>query len=750
MTVAKIEQVPLLADTAVTWTLREGPFPVVETFHIRPQDVALLAAVAGRRPVTLTVDDGNGRPVVARNLWVIEFPRTENPNIAAVRLADRRWFWPYKFVPRRYNIRRNVGVRREARPDGVLELERVFPDVWYHRWSLRDERGMPPAAKWTALEVLRDVLEEVSLVEEELRGSKPAIRFDANVGRNVPVEDLVLFDSGENAVKTAFDYLPEASVYVDLDGDLRVYSKVSGAEEGALVQAGPEVVGEGHVARVQNVFVRPREIHVLFQREVEVRFDYLEEAKAVTTTIAARANDDKRLVDNVLQVPDFILRRVTDNFFGVVQAFDATQGTWISFDAALRAWADAVNGAFPVGAGFRNAGPVIDHEFIQIAVVPFMDLWTGMALLGQAVPDADWLARISAVKQHYRRSYRINSRWLDRFLSIRAYRVAAADPVHGTRASAVVYSDYAVVGTQRAWFQNRDQAFYVKNQERGIGPGEAITDRSKPAPAEVTVVDSDQGIFRLEYKVDPYKVHDAVLPGKVDRGSLPEGNLHKTGRRGRTLLWNGRSDNQSRSKVPKLSASHKLATILTAVPAAPTGKDTVRQLHRVVVRPDEVKEALPPRARENVGEALGPPMEILVPAGVEVARVRWSDARATDIEKIFGLGEGEPNLGGLVVNELPGDPRVTGASLNTVALAVAARMYASLADRSEGTMAGRINPRVVPAGWLGEVSFNLETDGEATVGLTLPEKLPKMNFFAFLDDATRQVLMRMPQPPAGQ
>ena len=63
--------------------------------------------------------------------------------------------------------------------------------------------------------------------------------------------------------------------------------------------------------------------------------------------------------------------------------------------------------------------------------------------------DADWGSRIGAIQQHFRRTYRIEKKVVDRLRSIKAIRFGTIDPVSGTRAPATAYQDWAVIASQR-------------------------------------------------------------------------------------------------------------------------------------------------------------------------------------------------------------------------------------------------------------------------------------------------------------
>ena len=180
------------------------------------------------------------------------------------------------------------------------------------------------------------------------------------------------------------------------------------------------------------------------------------------------------------------------------------------------------------------------------------------------------------------------------------------------------------------------------------------------------------------------------------------------------------------------------------MPASPNDK---RQLHRVEIKPQDVAGILPEAARAGLNDALGPPREIFIGPTIETARIRWLDERAADIERIFGAREGEPNLQGLVVNEEA--DAFGAASINRIARAAAAQVYAQAGDRIEGTMSGLINPNVRVGGRIKEVDVVMDTNGKATCDLELPPLEIKPSLFAFLDESQRKILHKLPQAPAG-
>ncbi|MDP6908226.1 MAG: hypothetical protein QF371_01910, partial [Flavobacteriales bacterium] len=118
-----------------------------------------------------------------------------------------------------------------------------------------------------------------------------------------------------------------------------------------------------------------------------------------------------------------------------------------------------------------------------------------------------------------------------------------------------------------------------------------------------------------------------------------------------------------------------------------------------------------------------------------------------EIEKIFGVYRGgddsPPNLGDLVINR---GSNAQGASLNQIALAVAARIYSGHVDHLQGALKGDLVPNLHPDGWLNSVTYSLETSGEGSVSVDMPETVTQFDLMSFMDDSTRATIMKLAQP----
>lgn len=730
--VVKIDNYVVLGSAPARWPFRSGTKPVYETFDVTKQAAAALREKTAKTPVTLTMT-ARGKTNKVKNLYVVAVLPGDNPYIFKVMLADCRIWWDYAVVVRRYNIRRNVGFKR-LRATDVPELNPVAPQVWYAGYSLdtKEKKGngtKPVDAK----DAVQDVMKQVGTPEKETAGREMKTKFGGSLDVNsIPIEQMEILDRGQAAVARMLSYFPEVDVYIDKEGDAVIYSKVDGAEEALVAAIKPEMVGRGHVEKVDNRSVRPSKIRFYFVREIEVRYDFIETALAQTGTVSSDPMAELRRAENVLPIPDYQL---------AVNGQTFVQGTWITVDEALRAWG--------VPPGLSR----LDHDLIQRCFVPGLDLFTAMEMWGLVDPNQEWSGRIGALQQHYRRTYRINRRWIDRSLSIRAHRVATIDPVRGQRAPATAWADYCTIPSQRAKFKqafgNQDLSF-ASNVKCYPEDGRLGAD-TRPAPAKVSIADEDQGIVHLEYQIDPLRHVEMILPSMmtlngddgVDGNGLPttpgpSGNMRD---RTRPIAYNAVVKPNG---WPKLTSTHKVAFIITQIPASPNDS---RQLHKIEIDASdkEMQKLMPSAARAGLANAGGPVMEVFVGPGQETARVAWVDSKATEIEKAFGVTDGDPNLDGLVINETkPSDPD-RGASLTVIARAMAARIYASMTDRIQGSMAGGMVADLVPSGWASEVVHEIDTQGTGMTSIHLPERLPELSFWSLLDGSTRAIMMRLAQ-----
>lgn len=702
----------VLLDGSVSWGLRAGVAPVEAEFEVSPDDADALTS-GGNRPVTLKIDTDGADGVEIQNLYVIQKRPAENAHTSLVRVVDRRFWWKYTQVSHEFNVRRNIGVRRVKGGFDRPELDPVEPDIRYAPWSLNNKYP------WTAEAALKKVWETVSESEKDAGGPTPTLSIDPNIkklsGDSLPIEDVALNDDGASAIARLLAFIPGAQITVDANGSVRVYSVADGSESEVMDAMLPEQDGD-HAEFVKNHRIRPREVRIYFAPEAELRIDYEEVGDGGSQSIP-----DALYADNVLPV--------TDHSLSVPPFGPQATGTWITFPQAFDAW-----GAVP-------GGRKLSKSRLRRAMVPFMDLWTGVRIAGLGDDKADWGSRIGAAQTHYRRTYRINQKVVYGVRAFRAYRVATINHQTGSRAPATAYQDWAVVATQRylaVGLSGGASSFEYAHNFTGYpsgGFGSSI-EGIPASPIEVTVADSDQGIIRLEFRADPFRVHEQFLPSKID--NIPNGDLT-----GGVFAWNA---TEAGRDPPELSATHKVAFVLTVIPATP---NTKKRLFELVRKPSDVASLLPSTLQGGLSEAHGPPMDVYIGPGWETARIAWSDKDRKKIIRGLGLDADESpgdvnSLSDLVINlgkqKGVSDPA---ASLDAIANSVAAAVYAEHADRIEGSRTTPVTHKARITGFITDVVHRVLPDGEASTTATVGERPASLDLMSMMPSSTRKIILKL-------
>jgi hypothetical protein len=756
--IATIDGFPLLNSANVSWSLRSGVHPVLESFEMIPEDAEKLFQGGTRKsPVTLTIVADQGNPVIVTNLWVLNIAPGPNPFIASVTLADRRWFWTYAHTLRRYNMRRRTGNKIVNRSDQVpVEAQQSVPQYKYWPWSLNVERP------WDAESALKDMmlnpLDGVLQKEKQFWGTAANLVIDTRLmdnGSGIPIEELQIDDQGDAAVERMVGYLPEAEVTVDYNGNVVVYARTGGDEEAIYKAILPEIPGTGHIGLVSNAALRPSQINVKFTFEVEVRFDFLEDA--VTSSgrngshdvdTVATNNSAGQIKVSYLRQAENVLPSVDYELF--MNGNTLPLGTYILFNDAFEAW-----GPMPVRLS-GGTSVAITHQLVQKAFVPYLDLWEKLGVVGQ-FPGPDgalqrWPERVAAIKNHYRQTFRLPSAWTEQMISIRAYRVAIIDPQSGMRGPSLAYGDYCAIASQRQYARNAQagSVFEWAFNRSGYPASGLLDSKATASPAQVVILDEDQGVFRVEYMLDMMRATEQILPSKLDvaNNAMPTTDITN---RERAITF----DTLNRAGgYASLSPNFKLAVVLTCVPASP---NNLNQLYSISVKPSDVANIIPQGAKTGLLNAQGPEMDIH--CGLDTARVAWVDSRAADIEAIFGIqngaAAGKPiplNVDNLIINGSKSDLN-SGASLTNLAQAEAAKFYAALVDHFEGGVSGYMNGGVHLNGMVQDITHTLHPRGETTTQLTLPSTAVRMSkqidVFRFLNAKSRAVILKLVQPQGG-
>ena len=713
-----------LIDGPLSWKLTAGTTPQEVDLECTA-DVADRLLSGGLRPVDLRLETpGQSAPVVVKGLYVLENRPTDNPATRRVRVVDRRWFWPRVHINHSFNVRRNIGVRRVGKGFNIpKQLEQIVPTVRYVLWSLR--RGETP---WNAEKALEEVWEGVKKSEQDAVGISPSFIIDGNIkkltGDSMPLEDLELSDDGASALARMLAQIPGADITVAADGNVHVYSIASGLDGQTVGAFKPSEDGE-FIEVVRQARRRPRKVRIYFEPEVELRIDAREEGSRSSVTDPLLPVPGKVVMDNVLQIPDFEL---------TVFGRSVAQGTWVEIETALNSW-----------GAIQNFGQ-LTIQSIRRALVPYMDLWTGVRIAALAAVKADWGPRIGAIQQHFRRTYRIQREVVRRMKSIKPIRVGTFDPVSGLRAGAVAFQDFCVLSSQRyiatQLAQGAERYEYAENFDNY--PDEGELDEARAAPIKVSVPDPDQGIVRLDFVMDPFRLQEMMLPSKMD--NIPSADLGGGLAQG-IVAWN--ATDLGSTKVPELDADHKVIVVLTVQPGAPNSKG---RLFRLTRGPNDVAGLLPSSLSGGLGDAEGPTMEVFVRASWETARIAWNDGQSSNILRALGIDPpaakikedvGISSLGNLCINLDTQDASgQSGASLDAIANSIAAAVYAGFADRPRGTMTTRAEHVDKIVGFIESIEHRLDPDGAATTTFRMAEDRQPLDLMSMMPNSTRLAILR--------
>lgn len=684
----------------VGWVFTTGTRPHVQPFEMDAREAKTLIDAGG--PVDLVIEDNKFLSVTG--LYVVGEGPASRDKFRTVLVADLRWKWSRKLITGRYNMRRRTGQKHLVAAAGIVQLGQVIDNFMFMPASLKGE-----TTKWKPREVVEDVLKKLS------DGNDFEFDFDIDIDTDaLEVNDCYINDQGPEALEIALTHLPGTTVWVDQYAKVHVQSSI-GLKEAKIIEAmGPDVVEQGHVSKVSYKDVRPSKIKVYFVREQEVRHD---------SSDGTEQSADARVMTNVAMITDPEI-----SIGGQLMMY----GSWASFDSLFTPW----NASLPDVDDGIPVPPPVSHTIIQQAF--FEDaLFRIYVPFGDDVPQPLWSGRINSIKTHYRQTWQLNRRWVDRSSQIKAVRCAIIDFTTGTRGRTQCYGDYCVkvaaLPTQLKL--NKGQLWknvYGGPNDSAFGAGTDLGD-AEVTPAIVSLLDDEAGIVHFDYLVDPFGCWKQIYPSAVD--NLPSAVMNDSKPRGVNMRVG------ENGAFPKLTSSHHCAVVLTHVPSMPNSNG---QFYCVEVSPDDVKGLV---KGLEITPCNGPVWEVFIDPGVVTARIAWLDAYKATIERSFGVGltNGDPNVAVEDARILK-DLLVNGEDLDAVAKAKAAEIWSKLTDRYIGSKAVRMDPGVKIAGSIDSVEHFVDIDGAVLTRVSLPEELQSRNYFALLPPGTRRIVFREVAP----
>lgn len=666
------------------WGLTAGVGPFQREVVLGRATAEKVLERAGPRggPVSVEIAWAGG-DVKIDGVWVLRSGPGDDPvNTLSLLLSDGRIWWPRRPVVAEYNVRRRSGdvrlVDGEVTP---LQVRRRVPDVDYVRATLKNGTTL-----WTAAEVLADVMR---IVEPGKFTPGPVLFQDV-------VLDTRIRLPGPEALGVVLGLLPGVSPAPTLGGSFTTINELDGSEVAAAAALGDPASGSWGVPDTSAAI--PLKGRVYFDREWEIRVD-AEESGSLVTRPAVRPGREEPLAENVARVTDPTLTVNGE----LVQA-----GTWVPLLTRLLPAIQAKNDAPPAANGPLTAARLRRHTLAGMSGL----LRLFVAGNPPGAVDQLWCRRLSEIQGSYRRVFRILPQWMDKVASVRAARVAVADPETGTRARADAYFDHTVkpsnLGLAAEAGGRHDLHWSVTSWAANLRD-------AKVAPADVTVLDEQLGIFRVDPVPDEYGFGAVVAPGTlVDPVRADPASGAKT-----KLLWNQTS----------LAEPWQLSVVLSMTQASPADRT---RMHAEEVSLEQALRLLP---GARAPKAAGPDYDLLC-SDVTV-KSAWRDEDRAAILEAFWTGKAQPP--GLVINL---------ETVKAAAVAQLARAVAPLLPRGRGEFRVGLRAGVAPTGNMKIVTYGISVGqggagAVAWVQATMPGTTTSPSLMSLLPERVRRSLARV-------
>lgn len=677
---------------AFHWPLTTG---AVAPRVIWELDPGAAEQVLAKRDVTIKFEDDT--PILDVKAVVLGEVPSGSVYSRAVVLSDARWYWQFKNPVRAFNIRARTGDLRQI--NGADPTPNNLADAYkFKLYSIDD--GEAPFTPRRLLEVLLGYLQDGR--PWRIEGSPRATK--------VP-NTLELTDRGDHGLDRALAVVGGMTVRCDPDGTIVVFNRLPGDEAAAVKRFVPYDLEEhGKLRWISLAASRAKACRVGYRRRHAIRFDAIEPATTVAT--------DGPWMENTIQVTDPDLTAADGK--AIYPGEYLERGAWFTAVAA-KADAPALAGNFTLAKA--RAGFLGDNH-ARAYVQP----------LGTALPSAAWANRLGAFKRDFRRTYRINRRFVERVIpgTLEPYEADVLDSASGRRAPSRVFADYLQVPSRRqqskdleartAWnidsFPWATGVTQSQAGEKAYKDAPLVPELTKARNAHVRVLDPDVGLIRIEIESNPFDPAELILPMRVI--DIPQ---FDAGKANRALA-------QARLAQCTVASADRKTVILSCCPA---GTNDERALYVVEVEP----RAALARLGAPVGDVVcgAPKQELFVGAALTVARFSWKDADSDKILAAFGATAGGVQAAAALrpVNE---------EELRDYAEGLAASYYASMLDHYEGVQRIAMEPALLPVGSIHTVTHSIEQDGRLLTTVSADASLPPPPPEALLRASTRAALFR--------
>tara|TARA_R110001599_G_scaffold5016_2_gene25287 strand:+ start:666 stop:2816 length:2151 start_codon:yes stop_codon:yes gene_type:complete len=682
----------------------------------------------------LVIVDARGVNLTIKKVAILHEVASSAPNLRSFVLADRRWRWQYNLISRDYNVPKKSG-DRTALVNVPYEGFVTVDEYDYKIYSLKEGKTV-----WTAEEALEDVLQQLKDEGDDFPFSIDSFPITEASGgrREFTLQNIVLRDQGDVALSRVLSYIPGATIWVDEAGKVRVINGADLSAAKRYFEGLPGATWDGERAvQIDRKGIRPRNIIVHYQREVEVLFNY---GDNFSNTTISDLNPAAPYLENVIQTVDdkttvteydpIAKRQVTKT--------DLPPGTWVNF----KSWLSAMEDRRP-----ENSDP---WTFKTLSLHWIMGDLDGA--LGAGGLDLDTEANISmrvqAIKQHFRQSFRINRRLMESVRDIKNVSAMLLDPYTGARGPSRVWSQAAVDPSSKGKMtmqSDSSKAGVYRNVDYftpTLGQFNGRTIEAPHGPTKVNMVDRDLGIFRLDWIVSPYGGDSSFYPGLVvnEDGNyrVPQRDLAK---QDEAAMGAGIKIEEGTNGI-FLSDRLSSRVMLTIVPGSPNNKNV---FHKETISASDVDAFT--TGDWHISGGQGPDLEVFVAPTEATARFAWQNDHTAQgtVGRLLGLYDDDTIENGVEGEELPGYVLVNKErELYSHSRAVAAELFINFSDSLQGKVATIVpDSGVKIAGNMSGVSVQVAAapSGKVSAMHEFPGTQKPISRLALMNEGARQVVL---------
>lgn len=696
--IVTIGRVPVAAIGTIVWKLQSGIAPYMATFTVSNKVWKAKLKHKKGSPVELMIIDSYGTMTKIEDLTIMYEAPSRSPNTTSFVVADRRWKWDRSLIVRDYNLSKRTGDINFDEKTLPIENKVPIPKYDYRPFSLKDGTEV-----WGAKDILEDILEQLEGPENGGNGSKRYKIDSVAPSGEFSVQNVSLSDPGSLALQRILAFIPGTEVYINMKGDAVVFNAVDMKGGEKYLKKLPPSTWEGDKHEfIDYGKIRPGGVNVYYEREVEIVCEYNDDF--ATGTQISLLKDDLWCENVIPTVYPKTEIEYYDPEEDTTIKVEVPPGTWVP----VKDWLKAHDKIKPDGA--------LPWTFKTLRIfwlnANLEGLLIGTNLRGVGIPDkTNVLQAIRVLKEHFRQTFRISRRYMERFRDVKPFRVAMLDPITGARQQATVWGQMTVAPTNKGTMictrDNKERAgtyYLIDSMPALLTEPEIKTANlveTDPGPQKMVFLDREIGIFRLESSESSYGTYGTSIPGFLTGAdgrtpNIPIRDLGQQDNQGVSLGAGMRLGNGTNEFV--LPYKYKFRVMFTMIPGSPNNK---ARMHKEVVTLDEIKKFY--EGKVPIKKGFGPILEVFVPASEATARLAWKDDKLAEksIAELIGLNEEDPTKGG--IEDDPDTPDFNEANrpqgfiiVNTQrelwshSRAVAAEIMSVFIDGTQGRIATRV------------------------------------------------------------